>query len=99
MSLMVLITENAPQKLRGRLNLWLLEVRAGVYVGNVTTRVREMIWDQTLQLINKGNAVIIWQVLNTNGFSFQSCGQNRRMPIDADGMLLVAMAEQASNSG
>lgn len=92
MSFLMLVAENVPPKLRGRLSLWLLEVRAGVYVGNVSTKVREMLWDQVCQLSSKGNAVIAWQTHNANGFSFQTFGGNRRKPVDADGMLLVSIA-------
>ena len=31
--MMVIVVENAPPRLRGRLAVWLLEIRAGVYVG------------------------------------------------------------------
>ena len=41
--MMVIVVENAPPRLRGRLAVWLLEVRAGVYVGDYSRRVREMI--------------------------------------------------------
>ena len=47
MTMVVVVTENVPPRLRGRLAIWLLEVRAGVYVGDVSRRVREMIWNQT----------------------------------------------------
>ena len=30
--MMVIVVENAPPRLRGRLAVWLLEIRAGVYV-------------------------------------------------------------------
>ena len=43
MSMLVVVTENAPPRLRGRLAVWLLEIRAGVYVGEVSKRIREMI--------------------------------------------------------
>ena len=33
--MLVIVVENAPPRLRGRLAVWLLEVRAGVYVGDV----------------------------------------------------------------
>ena len=46
MSMLVVVTENVPPRLRGRLAIWLLEVRAGVYVGDVSARIREMIWEQ-----------------------------------------------------
>ena len=42
--MLVTVVENAPPRLRGRLAIWLLEVRAGVYVGKVSRRVKEMIW-------------------------------------------------------
>ena len=44
MSMLVVVTENVPPRLRGRLAIWLLEVRAGVYVGDVSAKIREMIW-------------------------------------------------------
>lgn len=43
MSMVVVVTENVPPRLRGRLAIWLLEVRAGVYVGDTSKRIREMI--------------------------------------------------------
>ena len=43
--MLVIVVENAPPRLRGRLAVWLLEVRSGVYVGTYGKRVREMIWD------------------------------------------------------
>ncbi|VDZ77105.1 ssRNA endonuclease [Salmonella bongori] len=50
MSMMVVATENVPPRLRGRLAIWLLEIRAGVYVGDTSKRIREMIWQQITQL-------------------------------------------------
>ena len=41
--MLAIVLENAPPRLRGRLAIWLLEVRAGVYVGKVSRRIREMI--------------------------------------------------------
>src|SRR3954453_5760511 len=42
--MMVVVVENAPPRLRGRLAVWLVEVRAGVYVGVYSRRPRERIW-------------------------------------------------------
>ncbi|MFI0397369.1 type I-E CRISPR-associated endoribonuclease Cas2e, partial [Paracoccus sp. p1-h21] len=44
--MMVVAVTGAPPRLRGRLAVWLLEVRAGVFVGDYSPRTREMIWDQ-----------------------------------------------------
>jgi CRISPR-associated protein Cas2 len=89
--MLVVILEDAPPRLRGRLAVWLLEVRAGVYVGNYGRRVREMIWMQVCAYIESGNAVIAWTAPNDAGFSFDTIGKSRRIPVDLDGFRLVAM--------
>jgi len=90
MSMLVVVTENVPPRLRGRLAIWLLEVRSGVYVGNVTRRVREMIWQQITELADDGNVVLAWAANTESGFDFQTYGQNRRVPVEYDGLRLVS---------
>jgi CRISPR-associated protein Cas2 len=88
--MLLVVVENAPPRLRGRLAVWLLEVRAGVFVGDYPRRTREMIWEQVKGGIEMGNAVIAWSAPNDAGFDFDTCGQNRRRPVDFDGLRLVA---------
>lgn len=92
--MMVIVTENAPPRLRGRLSLWMLEVRAGTYVGKFSRRIRERIWDETKELIGGGNAVIAWSTPTETGFSFDSCGANRRECVEIDGLTLVRFHPQ-----
>lgn len=87
--MMVIVLENAPPRLRGRLAIWLLELRAGVYVGNYSAKVREHIWDQVEIGIEDGNAVIAWRSSNEAGFDFRTVGKNRRIPAEMDGIQLV----------
>lgn len=88
--MIVIVLENAPPRLRGRLAIWLLEVRAGVYVGEYSRRVREYLWQQVEQGLDAGNAVIAWRDSgNEAGFKFQTLGNNRRVPVDFDGVTLV----------
>ncbi len=88
--MLVIVVENAPPRLRGRLAIWLLEIRAGVYVGKVSRRVREMIWKQVETGIDCGNAVIAWTTNTERGFDFNTVGENRRIPIEMDGIKLVS---------
>lgn len=92
--MMVVVTNNAPPRLRGRLAVWLLEVRAGVYLGVYSARTREMITRQVASLIEDGDAVIAWSAANDAGFDFETFGRNRRMPVDFDGLKLVAFAPE-----
>ena len=98
MSMLVVVTENVPPRLRGRLAIWLLEIRAGVYVGDVSRRIREMIWEQVTALAEIGNVAMAWATNTESGFDFQTFGENRRVPIDYDGLRLVSfMPIEAEN--
>ena len=90
MSMLVVVTENVPPRLRGRLAVWLLEIRAGVYVGDVSRRIREMIWEQVNILAETGNVAMAWATNTESGFDFQTFGENRRVPVDYDGLRLVS---------
>lgn len=88
--MMVIVVSNAPPRLRGRLAAWLLEVRAGVYVGDYSARTRTRIWEQVEAYIEGGDAVMIWKAPTDQGFDFLTVGRNRRMPVDFDGLKLVS---------
>lgn len=88
--MLVIVLENAPPRLRGRLAVWLLEVRAGVYVGNYSRRVRERIWANVEQGIEDGNAVMVYRSSAEAGFEFKTLGPNRRISSDFDGVQLVS---------
>lgn len=96
--MLVIVLENAPLRLRGRLAVWLLEIRAGVYVGNYSRRVREHIWAQVEEGIEDGNAVMAWRSMNEAGFEFVTLGSNRRTPTDFDGVQLVSFLPQTNES-
>jgi CRISPR-associated protein Cas2 len=87
--MLVIVVENGPPRLRGRLSLWLAEVRAGVYVGAYGRRTRERIWEEVIALLGEGNAVMAWSAPNDSGFDFVAVGKNRREPVDFDGLRLV----------
>jgi len=88
--MLVIVVENVPPRLRGRLAVWLLEIRAGVYVGEYGRRIREMLWLQVGKGIEDGNAVMVWKTSTESGFDFLTLGKNRRMPADWDGLRFVS---------
>lgn len=96
--MLVIIVENAPPRLRGRLAVWLLEVRAGVYIGSYSARTRERLWADVTGMIGEGNAVIAWAAPNDAGFAFDTCGSNRRIPVDFDGFSLVSFLPESPAS-
>lgn len=92
--MMVIVVENVPPRLRGRLAVWLLEVRAGVYLGDYSVKVRDMIWEHTLTGLGEGNAIMAWTAKTESGFDFLTAGENRRIPCEMDGVKLVSFLPQ-----
>ena len=88
--MLMIVTENVPPRLRGRLALWLVEVRAGVYVGDYGERVREMIWQTLLSAVGDGNAVMAWTSPCEAGFELRVVGDNKRQVVDFDGLKLCS---------
>lgn len=97
--MLVIVVENVPPRLRGRLAVWLLEIRAGVYVGEYSRKVREYIWAQVVTEVGEGNAIIAWTAPNEAGFDFETVGKNRRIPVELDGVKLVSFLPETDLSG
>ncbi|MDR1926129.1 MAG: type I-E CRISPR-associated endoribonuclease Cas2 [Endomicrobium sp.] len=96
--MMVIVVENIPPMLRGRLSLWLIEVRCGVYVGNYSIKVRKMLWDMVTKYVCDGNAVMAWSAPTEAGFDFTTLGKNRRLPIDFNGLRFVSFYPEEANN-
>jgi CRISPR-associated protein Cas2 len=88
----VIDTEAAPPRLRGLLARWTVEVRAGLYVGVSNTKVRDLVWKEVEKegrLV--GSAVLLYESPSSpSGFVVKTSGANRRVPIDIDGVVLMA---------
>jgi len=98
--MVVIVVENVPDHLRGRLAVYLVEVRAGVYVGNVSARLRDFLWAYLeAGVAERGNAVMVWTTNNEIGYDVKTLGKNRRLPVDFEGLKLVSFyptAEEAA---
>ena len=103
--MLVIVVEGAPDRLRGRLACWLLQVRAGVYVGDVSAKVRDMLWEQVEAGLEGGNAIAAWSTASESGFELVTLGPSRRTPVQFDGLTLVSFTaaaierERAEGSG
>lgn len=88
MTVIVLIA--APGGLRGHLTRWMVEVSAGVFVGNPGRRVRDGIWSTLVERIEAGQAVMIEPAKNEQGWAIRTAGTDRWHPVDYDGLILSA---------
>lgn len=99
-AMLVIVVENVTPRLRGRLGVRLLEVRAGVYIGKASKRLRERIWEELQAGLEAGgNAVMAWKAQNEQGFTVRTSGQNRREVLLIDGLQLVVFQPEEQVSG
>lgn len=87
--MIVLIVERAPEGLRGELSRWLLEPRAGVFVGRVSAVVRDKLWERACKGVRDGSAMMIWRTNNHQGFDIRFHGDPSRTVTDWEGLTLI----------
>jgi len=87
--MIVLVVENAPAGVRGELSRWLIEPRAGVFVGNVSAMVRDKLWEKVTKGVKAGGAIMIHNSISEQGFTARSHGDTSRNIVDVEGLLLV----------
>jgi CRISPR-associated protein Cas2 len=74
--------------LRGHLTRWLLEISAGVFVGVISTRVRDLLWDHVVELAKDGRAIMVHSARGEQRLAFR-VHRHDWAPIDIDGLHLM----------
>lgn len=86
---MIVITlTNCPPALRGDLTKWLMEINTGVYVGQVSARVRDLLWKRVQDNIKHGSATMVFSKNNEQRLDFR-VHNTIWEPIDFDGLKLM----------
>ena len=79
---------NCPPRLRGDLSKWLCEINTGVYVGNVSGRVRDAIWDRVCQNLKNGQATMVYTAAGEQRMEFRTHNTSWET-VDYDGIKLM----------
>jgi len=69
----------------------MIEPAPGVFVGTLSARVRDHLWDTIEQAIHDGWALLIHPADTEQGFAIRVCGTERRHIVDLDDLQLVAL--------
>ncbi|MBS3976181.1 MAG: type I-E CRISPR-associated endoribonuclease Cas2 [Syntrophomonadaceae bacterium] len=86
---MIVITlTDCPPALRGDLTKWLQEINTGVYVGQVSARVRDEIWKRVKDSAKSGRATLVFSANNEQRMDFRVHNTSWE-PIDFDGLKLM----------
>ncbi|MYV88994.1 type I-E CRISPR-associated endoribonuclease Cas2e [Streptomyces sp. SID1034] len=90
-TMVVLATTAVPDHLRGALSRWTTEVVPGIFVGSVSARVRDELWEATSAVVGNGAAVLVHPAPTEQGYAIRTAGARRRVPADFDGLTLIRM--------
>ena len=90
-SMLVIATTAVPDHLRGALSRWTSEVVPGIFVGSVSARVRDKLWQAVTQTVGNGAAVLVHPAPTEQGYAIRTAGTRRRVPEDFDGLTLIRM--------
>ncbi len=87
--MVVMILEKVPTSLRGELTRWLVEPHTGVFVGHVSARVRDRLWEKCCKAKRTGGVVQVWSTNTEQRFKMRAAGDTKRRVVDFDGLQLV----------
>lgn len=97
--MVVIILERVSPSLRGELSRWLIEPKAGVFVGKVSALVRDKLWEKiTKKIGDSGAAIQLWSTNNQQGFDARMMGDRTRILEDYEGILLVKRLKEDKKS-
>lgn len=82
--------------LEGQLSRRLLVVRPGLYVGGLSVRQIEVIWEEVVRTKPRA-ALLVYAARNEVGISIRSIGDHRYTVVESDGLQLVATRQRKSS--
>lgn len=86
--MIVLVVTACPAGLRGDLSKWLIELTPGVFVGRPSARIRDLLWERTVELCKDGRALLVYSAANEQGLEFRT-HRHHWQPTDFDGVTLM----------
>lgn len=88
--MVIIILESVPASVRGELTRWMIELRAGIFVGNVSAMVRDKLWEMACaKLGRKGGGWLVHTCATEQGYSIRTWGRTSKAVKDFDGLFLI----------
>lgn len=97
---MIVITmSKCPPSLKGDLSKWMFEMSPGVYIGNLSRRVRDRLWERIQKSIHQGWAVMAYNAQCEQSFQLEIVGDPHLSVEDYDGIQLIKHLTTSQVSG
>jgi len=92
--MVVFILERVPVSVRGELTRWTLELKAGVFIGNISALVRDLLWEKIGASLRGGSAVLIQSSDGEQGFAIRYSGEPSSKMRDFEGLWPAGVEEK-----
>lgn len=89
MTMVVMVLERVPASARGELTRWMLELRAGVFVGDISAMVRDGLWEMLCGKMKDGAGLLVYSSDTEQSFAFRYHGATSKVIEDFEGLNLV----------
>ena len=96
--MIVMILRKVPAGVRGELSRWLVEVKTGVFVGHVSARVRDKLWEKCVRAKRIGGVTQIWSTNTEQRFEMRMSGDTSREIVDFEGLQLIRIPRKVPPS-
>lgn len=89
--MVVFLMEKVPASLRGEITRWMIELRPGVFVGNISAMVRDKLWEAICKNIKGGAVTLLHSAANEQGYIIKTFGETSRKIKEFGGIQLVTI--------
>lgn len=96
--MVVIILENVTEGFRGEITRWMLELKAGVFVGNISALVRQRLWEKIQNNPSEGSALMLYSAQNEQGFAIDMCRTPYRRVREIEGLYLIERSVEKQNN-
>lgn len=92
--MVVIMMERVTASLRGEITRWLIELRPGIFVGNVSALVRDKLWELICKRMKNGAVTLLHNASNEQGYKIKQYGDTGRTITDFEGLQLITIPEK-----
>lgn len=92
--MVVIMMEKVTASLRGEITRWMIELRPGIFVGNVSALVRDKLWELICIKMKNGAVTLLHNASNEQGYIIKQFGDTGRKITDFEGLQLITISEK-----
>lgn len=96
--MVILVLDRVPTGLRGELSRWMLELKAGVFIGTLSGEVRERLWRLAVEKSRGGALFLAYPARREQRYELRTHGESTREVVDFSGLQLIRSVNKAEKS-